>query len=468
LHAHEFLREGGRLGMIISNTWLQTDYGIGFANFLLDHFRIKAIIDIALKLFKGALITTCIVLAEKESDESRRLDNDVAFIHIPGEVESGDVAELLEAVKTGRSEKYAVTIVKQRDIPRDRKWIDLFFKTVDISGHPLMTKLRELFEPLRGNTVWAEWSISHGKRPDPGSSEFHYLSPSKVKEWSLDEWAYPKAPLDKAIVYPAITSARQTNFFTFTEDDWEEMRKSDDKCYMFVCHVPREKLPKEIENYVRWGETECRTRLRGSRKGGRLASETEAAKVRTKETKRFYGWYDLGGVVPAPIFAIYQARYKTRFVLCRFPVAMYHALIALVPKKGVSLNETQTKSLLVYLNSSFSQYYVERKGRYIPKGPMGFEVNIAREMPVLDVRKLTDKQLNSLAKLFDELESEARKIGGASTKEQIEKLKPKIYEIDRTVAAILGIKEEDVKNVEAQVDLMVERRVSVAKRSERA
>jgi type I restriction-modification system DNA methylase subunit len=463
LHAHEFLKEGGRLGMIISNTWLQTEYGIGFANFLLDHFRIKAILDFALKLFKDALVTTCIVLAEKESDESRRLENEVAFMHIPGEVESAEVGELLRAVEAGKSERYTVKRVKQKDLPRDRKWIDLFFETVDISSHPLMTKLGELFEPLRGNTVWAEWSISHGKRPDPGSSDFHYLSPSKVREWSLEEWTYPKNSLDKAIVFPAITSARQTNFFTFTERDWEEMRKSDDKCYLFIGHVPREKLPKEVEDYIRWGETECRTRIRGSRGGGRLASETEAAKARVKEKKLFYDWYDLGGVVPAPIFAIYQAWHKTRFVWCKFPVVMYHALIALVPKKGVSLDETEIKALLAYLNSSFTQMYIETEGRKSPGGIIGFELNIAREMPVLDVRRLNSTQLNLLARLFEELESEARKIGGASTREQIEKLKPKIYEIDRAVAAILGIKEEDVRNMQKQVDLMVERRVSAAR-----
>lgn len=465
MHATDFLKEDGRLGMIISNTWLQTDYGIGFGSFLLDNFRIKAIIDTALKLFKDALVTTCIVLAERESDEAKRLENEVVFIHIPGEVKSADVGRLLRAVETGSSDDYTVTVVKQKELPRDRKWIDIFFKTVDISKHPLMTKLGELFEPLRGNTVWAEWSISHGRRPDPGSSDFTYLSPSKIKEFNLDKWAYPNVPLKDALVYPAITSARQTNYFTFTEEDWEEMRGSDDRCYMFVCHVPRKKLPKEMADYVKWGETECMTRIRGTRKGGRLASETEAAKTRANEPKRFHGWYDLGGVIPAPIFAIRQAWYKTRFTWCRFPVTMYDALIALAPKKSVSLDEAQTKALLAYLNSSFAQAYIETDGRKSPGGIIGFEVNIAREMPVLDVRKLNNKQLNSLAKLFDKLEHEARKIGGASRREEIEKLKPKIYEIDRAVASLLSIKDEDVKNVQAQVDLMVERRVSVAKKA---
>ncbi|MGQ9788984.1 MAG: hypothetical protein ACUVQM_06790, partial [Candidatus Hadarchaeaceae archaeon] len=121
--------------------------------------------------------------------------------------------------------------------------------------------------------------------------------------------------------------------------------------------------------------------------------------------------------------------------------------------------------LLAYLNSSLAQVYVETKGRKSPGGIIGFEINIARKMPVLDVRKMSDKQLKSLAQLFDELEREARKIGGASTREQIEKLKPKIYKIDRAVAEILGIKDEDVTNFQRQVDLMVERRVSAAKKA---
>jgi hypothetical protein len=466
MHATDFLKPEGRLGMIISNTWLQTDYGIGFGNFLLDNFRVKAIIDLAVKLFKGALITTCIVLAERESDEAKKLENEVAFIHIPGEVESADIESLLEAVATGSSREYSVTLVKQGELPRDRKWIDMFFKTVDISEHPLMIKLGELFEPLRGNTVWAQWALSHGKRPDPGSSEFHYLSPSKIEEFGLEKWAYPNASLEEALIYPAITSARQTNFFTFTEEDWKEMRKADSRCYTLVCHVPRKKLPKEVVNYVKWGETECRAKGKGRQVvgRGRLASETEAAKARAKETRQFYGWYDLGGMIPAPIFAIRRGWRKTKFSYCMFPTSMSSdAFIALVPKEDVFLDKIRIKAVLAYLNSSFAQSHVESKGLKSPGGIIQLDVGIARGMPILDVRGLNDKQLNSLAKLFDKLEREARKIGGASTKEQIEKLKPKIYEIDRAVAEILGIKGDDVKSVETQVDLMVERRVSVAK-----
>lgn len=63
------------------------------------------------------------------------------------------------------------------------------------------------------------------------------------------------------------------------------------------------------------------------------------------------------------------------------------------------------------------------------------------------------------------MEREARKIDGASIRKQIEKLKPKTYNIDRVVAEILSIKDVDVENIQKQVKLMVERRASAANRA---
>jgi type I restriction-modification system DNA methylase subunit len=73
--AHEFLKPGGRLGMIISDSWLQTDYGIDFGRFLLDHFKVKAVIDISARVFPIPLIGTCIILLEKEPEEEARDEN---------------------------------------------------------------------------------------------------------------------------------------------------------------------------------------------------------------------------------------------------------------------------------------------------------------------------------------------------------------------------------------------------------
>ncbi|MFN3805313.1 MAG: hypothetical protein ACK4SY_09670, partial [Pyrobaculum sp.] len=180
------------------------------------------------------------------------------------------------------------------------------------------------------------------------------------------------------------------------------------------------------------------------------------------KTSQFYGWYDLGGVIKTPIIAIYQARHKSRFIWCKFPVATYHAIITLAPKNP--LDELQIKALLAYLNSSFVQHYIETTGRTVPSGPIALEVSVAREMPVLDVRRLDRRQVEKLARLFDELEAEARKLGGASEREQLEKLKPKIYQIDNAIAEMLNIGRGVAERIQKEVEQLIERRVGRKKK----
>jgi type I restriction-modification system DNA methylase subunit len=453
MHAERFLKENGRLAMIISNLWLQTEYGIKLGNFILDHFKVVAVIDFAIRLF-DALTSTCIILLEKCSNEEERKRNEVVYIRIPGQVVSLSVDELLEIIEKKSSDKYYVKVVKQGDMPRDKKWLAIFAGK-EIFQSTLLVNMEEMFEPIRGNTVWSLYALSNGYRPDPGSSDFYYLSPSKIKEHRLEPFVR-----DRNILHEAITSAEYAKFFTFTKDDWEELKRSDKRCYMFIGHVRRDEAPKEVKEYIKMGETEIRTKIRKTRGGGRLASETEAAKVREKTTG-FYGWYDLGGVVETSFFAVYQAWHKTRFILCKYPVALYHALISFKPK--VKLSENQLKALLAYLNSSFAQYYIELNGRRSGGGIIGLEVNIAKEMPILDVRKLTDEQVIRLAGLFDKLESTARSIGGAVEKEQVEKLLPVIKEIDEFVGNLLELSQDQIRYIQETVDELVKRRQAAAK-----
>jgi hypothetical protein len=175
----------------------------------------------------------------------------------------------------------------------------------------------------------------------------------------------------------------------------------------------------------------------------------------------FYGWYDLGGVVETSFFAIRQAWHKTRFILCNFPVALYDALISFKPK--VKFSENQLKALLAYLNSSFAQYYIELYGRRSGGGIIGLEVNIAKEMPILDVRRLTNEQVIRLAGLFDKLESMARSIGGAVEKEQVETLLPVIKEIDEFVGNLLGLSQDQIRYIQKTVDELIKRRQAAAK-----
>jgi len=541
IHATRFLNEGGRLGMIISNMWMQTDYGVEFAKFLLDNYKIKALIDVSYRLFT-ALISTVIVLAEKSSNEAERAQNRVLLIRVPpidGKLSNADVERKLEdifdclvkAIDEGTYEfkedklmecnKLGVwyRFIEQGQIPRDRKWIGLFFSGSDVTNRleelanedKIMIRISEWFEPSRGNSFWSIWAIRHGRRPDLGAKDFFYFSEGKIYEWQKVHNQFRSKVID--FLVPAITRSQWIKTFVFARDDWEELRKGGKDVYLFICHKPRGELPSEIAEYVRWGESdECKTRIRGTRGGGRKCSEAVACRAREegKARKWFYGWYDLGGYVPTLLMAIYQAGYHPQFFLVKMPLATYHAIITFIPKvrvkvgnwvfdpgeykniigevnNNVELDEFEVKALLAYLNSTFNWLWLEQNGRRTGGGILALEVNIAERMPILNVKAIDRDKIGELAKLFDELEIEARKLMGlksvtndppdegeeeeegevgGSKLEMFKRLRPIFRRIDEVVAKILGI-DVDVDELWKQAWEMMERRVKGAEKEAR-
>jgi len=88
VHATKFLKNGGRFGFIVSNSWLDVDYGKGLQEHFLNHYKIKAIIESKVeRWFEDADINTCIVLLEKcegQSTEKRKEkeNNLVRFVYL--------------------------------------------------------------------------------------------------------------------------------------------------------------------------------------------------------------------------------------------------------------------------------------------------------------------------------------------------------------------------------------------------
>jgi predicted glycosyltransferase len=81
----------------------------------------------------------------------------------------------------------------------------------------------------------------------------------------------------------------------------------------------------------------------------------------------------------------------------------------------------------------------------------------------LDVRKLYEKDVDVLASLFDELEAEARKLGGADTAENIEKLWDAVIDkIDVEITRILKLPKELAKTAKIMAKTMMKRRLQRA------
>ena len=83
VHGTKFLQDGGRFGFIVSNSWLDVDYGKGLQEFFLNNYKIVAIIESKVeRWFEEADVNTCIVILEKCKGKKERDENLVRFVYL--------------------------------------------------------------------------------------------------------------------------------------------------------------------------------------------------------------------------------------------------------------------------------------------------------------------------------------------------------------------------------------------------
>jgi len=122
VHLAKLLKEGGWLGAITSNTWLDSDFGRGLQKFLLGRFHIKYVVDFAKDVFPEATVESCIVVMQKDS--SARLEPNITrFIRIKRKLPSSKIIELVTSSNRDfENQDMKVTIRKQTDLALDPKW----------------------------------------------------------------------------------------------------------------------------------------------------------------------------------------------------------------------------------------------------------------------------------------------------------------------------------------------------------
>jgi hypothetical protein len=156
--------------------------------------------------------------------------------------------------------------------------------------------------------------------------------------------------------------------------------------------------------------------------------------------------------------AVYQSQYRTRFFLCMGDFVTYPAIVTYLPNDDLS--EIELKAILAFLNSSFSQLYIETEGRATALGLIALEITQAAQMPLPNVKQLDRGEIEQLALAFDSLEKAAREIGGADTKEKLKVLEVKFVQIDSVVSQIFGFNEDFANWVRELVSILMDRRIA--------
>jgi len=82
-HGLKFLKDGGHFGFVVSNSWLDVEWGGGLQEFFMRNYKIIAIIDSKVeRWFEDADINTCIVILQKCRDKKERENNLVRFVYL--------------------------------------------------------------------------------------------------------------------------------------------------------------------------------------------------------------------------------------------------------------------------------------------------------------------------------------------------------------------------------------------------
>lgn len=81
LHGAQFLADGGRLVIITSGEWMDSDYGVSLQGWLLQHFALECFIEsLAEPWFSEARVGTVVTVARREADADIRAANRVRFV----------------------------------------------------------------------------------------------------------------------------------------------------------------------------------------------------------------------------------------------------------------------------------------------------------------------------------------------------------------------------------------------------
>lgn len=204
IHGAKFLKEGGRLGFVTSNSWLDVRYGTGLQKFFLDNFKIIAIIESKVeRSFAKADINTAITIVERCSDKKKRDNHVVKFVVLKEKMDAlipkdGDrsrfeacdklIYRIAKAKSIYEDSEIRVLPKKQKELYEEgiedhtyvgSKWGGKYLRAPDIFFQ-ILKKGKGILVPLK-NVAEVKFGIK------TGANEFFYLTEEQIKAHMIED-----------------------------------------------------------------------------------------------------------------------------------------------------------------------------------------------------------------------------------------------------------------------------------------
>lgn len=447
VHGGKFVRDGGRLGFVVSNSWLDVAYGKGLQEFFLLNYKIVAVIESKVeRWFCDAQVNTCIVVLEKCKDKVQREENVARFVYL-----KRPLRELIPPAQ----DVWEKQVERKNAIEDLKKTImahSSFYENDDLRVLPVKQKelWHEGWDKEKQEYVSGRW----GKYVRAPSVFFFILEKRKSKLVRLGDIA--------VVRFGVKTGANE--IFYLTADNINRLRLESKYFRPIIFSL------KEISGYkLDTGSLSHKVLIchdsKEDLRGSNLLKYIQRAEKRGIHRRPTCAgrepWYSLAeGWKYAPL--VFPAKVGERMpVFLNCGVYEDKKLYGILPKNGVD-----TRLMGALLNSTLTRMFTEFTCRQMTgaQAIADIDVSVVEDLPVLDPACINDRLRLKLLREYDELlktecQSLFKEIGTSSDEITLEKVKPERRAIDKTIMGdILELSDNDQLEIyRAVVDLVKSR-----------
>jgi hypothetical protein len=496
IHGTKFLMDGGHFGFIVSNSWLDVDFGKGLQEFFLNNYRILVIIESKVeRWFEEADINTCIVILQKCNDKKARDENFIRFVYLKKnlrnfippahdmwekQVERLNAIDQLKKTVLAHNDFYENEDLRifpksQQELwdegfdPEGQKYIgtkwgkylrapEIFFKILK-KGKDKLVPLKEVANIRRGFTTGADpWFYVlditnstdlktikqianragyHGKYED-----FKLIQSGDGTKWLVE----------KEYIHPVIRNPENyKNIFI----DIQAV-----KDFVVIVDKPRDKIKgKLVEKYI----------LHGEKRAYKMGKDRSLIPAKTETCSSRKYWYQLPDIKTSRIlwqkaFDIYHRHYLvSNEVLAN--QRFYHIY---------SENAKDIDIIAAFLNSPIVSLYLEFQRAIMGLGAIEATVEEVKQTLIINPKVVKASTRNRLTKElsklgYREVLSIFNEYGASSPEDvSLNKIKSDRRELDKIfMEEILGLTDEEQLKVYQAVMDLVKSRIEKAKSVEK-
>lgn len=408
-HASEFINDGGKIGFLTSDRWLMVDYGVALRDFILNNFRISAIIAFDAMAFEDALISTCVTILEKDSNKTKRNKNIVKIIRVKQTMKHEDVVKIVHSKQENNllyeNEQYRLVTKAQAELASEDKWHKFFFAP------------KIYFEALNtGKMVSVDTVADVSIGVMTGSNEFFYRTKEELEELGINKKYF--LPLMKSVGQAEYVSFGQndTEWLVFNIHPWVQKAIQElEKEGLLEEDTPISKLVKK--RFAKWGLSDVVNFIE--------SGERDEHNRKTICASRSI-WFDLGNLDIPPL--MYPKEYwKKPFVFVNVDgITIDQHLYSIHPK-----DELDPLLLGAILYSDLGTIFREVEGRIAGGEALNrneITVNEVKRMRILDPRHVNSSQARKIIDTFKTLNQNERRLSENELKHMKCKLNEAILE----------------------------------------